>query len=261
MPKPPPAPHPWLDHIHQGDALAVMEQIPTGTVDLAVTSPPYNLRNSTGRGLVWRHPSGHWPTSRLNRGYECHADAMPLEQYVQWQRDVIARILELLPPEGALFYNHKNRVQNGLLQDRDDIVHGFPVRQIIVWDRGGGMNQNPGYFIPAHELIYLIAKPKFRLSPHGMTKTDVWHISPERGNNPHPAPFPMALARRAIASTDATAVLDPFIGSGTTGLAAVSLHRRYLGIELSAEYCRLAEGRIKDGIVAHDRQQTLPLYP
>ena len=62
--------------------------------------------------------------------------------------------------------------------------------------------------------------------------------------NSHPAPFPVALIERIIASTTAKLVLDPFMGSGTTAVAAKRLGRDYLGIEISPEYCALAEQRI-----------------
>ena len=72
--------------------------------------------------------------------------------------------MRVLTEDGALFYNHKWRVQAGLLQDRQDILRGFPVRQIIIWRRSGGINFNPGYFLPTYEVIYLIAKPHFKLA-------------------------------------------------------------------------------------------------
>ena len=66
-------------------------------------------------------------------------------------------MMRVLKPTGAIFYNHKWRIQKGLLQDRADIVNDFPVRQIIIWQRAGGINFNPGYFLPTYEVIYLIA--------------------------------------------------------------------------------------------------------
>lgn len=246
-----------MDQVIEDDALNALARIPKGLVQLALTSPPYNLRNSVGNGMK-TGSSGKWLAATLQDGYGQHADNMPEREYVRWQREVIAAVLDLLPPEGALFYVHKRRVQAGILQDRDDIVDGFPVRQIIVWDRMGGMNHNRTYFIPAHELIYLIAKPKFELSREGRSYTDVWQIPPER-NNPHPAPFPLKLAQRVIASTDASVVLDPFMGSGTTGLAAKSLDRHFIGIEKSGAYCELARERISSGGFATGNQQALPL--
>ena len=249
--------HAWLDQVIHGDALDVMSKMPRGLVQVAVTSPPYNLRNSSGNGMR-SGPSGKWLSAKLQEGYAEHGDAMPEDQYVGWQRDVIATMLDLLPPDGAIFYNHKRRVQNGLLQDRDEIVSKFPVRQIIVWDRMGGINHNSGYLIPSHELIYLIVKPKFRLATAAKAFTDVWRIQPDR-NNPHPAPFPLELARRAILCTDAETLLDPFMGSGTTGLAAMSLGRHYVGIEQSEAYCQMARERIRNGVYSNDIQKSLPL--
>jgi modification methylase len=69
-------------------------------------------------------------------------------------------------------------------------------------------------------------------------------------NNSHPAPYPIALASRCIESTNAQIVLDPFMGSGTTGAAAKRLGRNYIGIELSPDYCEQAEKRIKTIILS-----------
>ncbi|NLF83572.1 MAG: site-specific DNA-methyltransferase, partial [Candidatus Gastranaerophilales bacterium] len=139
------------------------------------------------------------------------------------------------------------RVQDGLLQDRQDIVSGFPVRQIIIWKRKGGINFNPGYFLPTYEVVYLIAKPNFRLAPKANAYGDIWEFNQEM-NNPHPAPFPVALIERIISSTTAETVLDPFMGSGTAAIAAINLNRKYVGIELSKDYIDYANQRIKEKV-------------
>lgn len=63
-------------------------------------------------------------------------------------------------------------------------------------------------------------------------------------NNPHPAAFPVDLIERIISSTNAEVILDPFMGSGTTAVVAKKLGRKYIGIEVSPEYCKMAENRI-----------------
>jgi site-specific DNA-methyltransferase (adenine-specific) len=136
-------------------------------------------------------------------------------------------MMRVLKEDGAIFYNHKWRVQNGLLQDRSDIVKGFPVRQILIWRRKGGLNFNPGYFLPTYEVIYLIAKPKFKLAPKANAYGDVWEFTQEM-NNKHPAAFPVDLIKRIISSTSASVILDPFIGSGTTAVASRALRRDYI---------------------------------
>lgn len=152
--------------------------------------------------------------------------------------------MDVLREDGAIFYNHKWRVQDGLLQDRSDIVKGFPVRQIIIWKRRGGLNFNSGYFLPSYEVVYLIAKSDFRLAPHANALGDVWDI-PHGTDNSHPAPFPVELARRCIDSTMADMILDPFIGSGTTAIAAEMCNRDWIGLDNSPNYCKLANERIR----------------
>ena len=201
-----------------GDSLEMMSRLPSGSIKAVVTSPPYNLRNSSGNGMRDGR-GGKWHRAELLNGYTTHADSMPHAAYVGWQRRCLAEMMRLLRPDGAIFYNHKWRVQKGLLQDRSDIVAGFPVRQIIIWHRSGGINFNPGYFLPNYEVIYLIAKKEFTLAPKANALGCVWRIAQQTGT-PHPAPFPPELARNCLAAIDEGPVLDPFIGSGTTGLVA-----------------------------------------
>ncbi len=233
----------YLNKIINGDCLTVMKELPDASIDLVVTSPPYNLKNSTGNGLKNAN-KGKWTNAELVNGYATYDDNIPYDEYVNWQRDCIKEMLRVLKENGAIFYNHKWRVQNGLLQDRYEIVSGFPVRQIIIWKRKGGINFNPGYFLPTYEVIYLIAKKKFKLAPKANRFGDVWEFKQEM-NNPHPAPFPVSLIERIITSTTAEIILDPFIGSGTTAIAALKHNRKYIGIEIAKEYCEMAEKRIK----------------
>lgn len=219
----------WVGKIHRGDCVEMMNKMAESSVGLIVTSPPYNLRNST-RGGLRNGSGGKWENAQLLKGYARHSDDMPYEEYVQWQKTCLRAMMRILRDDGAIFYNHKWRVQGGLIQDRHAIVGEFPVRQIIIWKRSGGINFNPGYFLPTYEVIYLICKPKFKLAPKANAMGDVWAI-PQEENNPHPAPFPVELAQRCIQSTVATVVLDPMIGSGTTAIAAELCGRHWIGIE------------------------------
>ncbi|MEG1856473.1 MAG: site-specific DNA-methyltransferase [Acinetobacter sp.] len=233
----------FINKIICGRCEDVMKQIPDNFVDLVVTSPPYNLKNSTGNGMKCGK-GGKWSNAALLDGYANYDDCMPHDEYVTWQRQCLSEMYRIIKDDGAIFYNHKWRVQNGLLQDRQDIISGFPVRQIIIWKRKGGINFNAGYFLPVYEVIYIIAKPKFKLAPKSNHFGDVWEFTQEL-NNPHPAPFPIALIDRIISSTTAKIILDPFMGSGTTAVVAAGLKRQYIGIEISPEYCRLAEDRLR----------------
>lgn len=226
----------------RGDCLEHMSKLPAGSFRAVVTSPPYNLRNSTGNGMRGTS-GGKWTKPALASGYHGHDDSMDHADYVAWQRECLAEMLRLTADDGAIFYNHKPRVQGGLWQDRHDITDGFPVRQVLIWHRAGGVNFNPGYFLPDYETIHMIAKPAFRLTPDAARLGCVWRI-PQDTRNEHPAPMPLAIATRCIRAAGGGPVLDPFLGSGTTAVAAEQAKADWTGIEISDEYADMAEKRI-----------------
>lgn len=237
---------PEPNKIYNTDALTLLGAMPDESIDLHVTSPPYNLRNSLGGfrrggsdGSTWNNAGFHHDT---DSGYSDYNDNMPYPEYVDWQRQILAEMMRTLKPNGAIFYNHKWRCQGGLLQDRSDIVSGFPVRQIIIWDRGGSINFNRRFFLPNYEVIYLICKDDFYLND-GYKMGAVWYVNPENDNK-HPAPFPIEIARRCIQSTDAKLICDPFMGSGTTAVAAQGLGRNFIGCDISLNYVEMARRRI-----------------
>lgn len=233
----------WLCKVHHGDCVALLEKMPAASVDLIVTSPPYNIKNSTGNGMKDGR-GGKWANAELINGYANHDDCMPHDDYVTWQRECLKAMMRVIRQDGAIFYNHKWRVQGGLLQDRSDILDGFPVRQIIIWQREGGINFNKGYFLPTYEVIYLICKPDFKLASKANAMGDVWSI-PQEKSNPHPALFPVELAERCIRSTTGNIILDPFMGSGNTAIAANMCGKEWIGIDISEDYCKVARERIQ----------------
>lgn len=224
------------------DCIEAMKRFSDCSFDLVITSPPYNLKNSTGNGMRDGR-GGKWAKAALQKGYATYSDNIPYAEYIAWQRRCLEEMMRLIPDDGAIFYNHKWRVQGGLIQDRREIIEGFPLRQIIIWRRKGGINFNSGYFLPTYEVVYLIAKPKFKLAPHANAMGDVWEIAQERGN-PHPAPFPVELAERILRSVRGNRVLDPFCGSGTTGVAAMKWGWGFVGVDVSKEYCEMAKTRL-----------------
>lgn len=228
--------------IYQGDCLEVMKTLPSGSVDLVVTSPPYNLALSQRSGMKKSKKSSLWHNAPLADGYATFDDAMPHEEYVAWMRNVLGECWRLLADDGAIFMNHKPRIQKGELWVPLELNPDLPVRQIVVWDRGSGFNFNRSFFTPSHEWVVIFAKPNFRFSKGKMPR-DVWHFPPAR-NNDHPAPFPVELPMTAIEHTSARVVLDPFMGSGTTGVAAMRCGRTFVGIELDQGYCEAAATRI-----------------
>lgn len=232
--------------LHHGDCLDVMRGIPDESIDIVVTSPPYNMGltpGGNGRG-TYRHRTQK--ARRFAEGYGTHDDAMEQGEYDAWQRAVLAecwRIARL-----AVFYNHRPRVEHGVLRDPLGNNFGIPVRQRIIWNRGTGIDVNRRAFCTRGEYIFLFAKPEFSLVSHSASGMgDVWDLGIEHSVKGHPAPFPVALPARCITATGAASVLDPFAGSGTTLRAASDLGIKGVGIELEERFCDLAIARLAQG--------------
>ena len=238
--------------LYHGDCLDVLPAI--SGVDLVVTSPPYNLGTTTGGGFGQyrdgqiRDGQGKWGgTDKRGIAYAEHDDAMPLAEYERWQREVLTATWATLSDTGAIFYNHKPRVQASNLWLPLSLNPGLPLRQVIIWARAGGMNYAPTHYVPTHEWIMVLAKPKFRLRNKGASGVgDVWRIN-QQPNPDHPAPFPIGIPARAIETTAPSLVLDPFAGSGTTLRAAADAGVKAIGIEKSERYCELIAKRLSQG--------------
>lgn len=243
--------------LYLGDCMEVMPEV--GTVQTVITSPPYNIGSTTGGGkqrtghyasdakMGARGGQGKWSRSKqsggLGNGYASYSDNMPHDEYVNWQKSFLACCWETLSDEGAIYYNHKPRILNGVLVTPFAYLPDLPVRQIVVWARAGGINYSPSYYVPTHEWIVVLAKPGFRLRDQSASGVgDVWRIPQER-NEHHPAPFPLRLPAQIIETTKVGVVLDPFMGSGTTGIACAKAGRPFVGIEKDEGYfetaCRL----------------------
>jgi len=117
----------YINKIINGDSLTVMREMPDKCLDLVVTSPPYNLKNSTGNGMKDGR-GGKWAGAALVNGYSHYDDNMPHEEYTEWQHNCLKEMFRLIKDDGAIFYNHKWRVQDGLLQDRQDIIRTYEKR-------------------------------------------------------------------------------------------------------------------------------------
>lgn len=249
-----------LNSIINGDCLEVMKKMPDKSIDVIITSPPYNLLNSTGNGLKKNTNCGKWKNAAIKDGYKDYDDNMPYPEYIEWQRECVAEMCRLIKDDGAIFYNNKNRVQAGLLQDRREIVKDFPLRQIITWKRSGAINFNAGYFLPTTEQIYMICNKDFRLAKGANKWTDVWEIKQEM-RNPHPAPFPEELIDRIASSVTGQIIMDPFGGSGTAAVSAMKYGRDFILIEKSSWYCDMAKARLEGredwrDVGKHEREDT-----
>jgi DNA modification methylase len=233
--------------IYHGDC---RELLPTlSGIDLTFTSPPYNLNCTTkpGGGFDGMKSgtarAGKWSGGALADGYDSHGDNMPMDEYEEWQRDVLTAIWATLSDTGAIFYNHKPRPWLGEIWLPTRLNPGLPLRQIITWARAGGINFSTSHYCPTYEWILVLAKAGFQLKSKAASGVgDVWYV-PQKSGTDHPAPFPLGLPARAIESTAPRLVLDPFMGSGTTLRAAKDANCNAIGIEISERYCEIAAKR------------------
>lgn len=233
--------------LHLGDCLEYMQTLPDGCVDMCLTSPPYNLGN-VAKGSFW---TGRGKGDTIS--YDAHDDDMPDSEYEAWQHEIIREMYRVLKDGGAIFYNHKPRILNGVLDDRKRLIP-LPIRQEIIWDRCAMVNFSGSFYAPNTERIYIIAKGEWKPEKDSLGFGEVWRI-PAETNNEHPAPFPLRLAKRAVVSgcDIGGTVLDPFAGSATTAIACIETGRNFVGCEKSPAYHAIAQKRIAEA------QMQLPL--
>jgi len=222
-----------------GDSLEQLRQMADGSVSVFFFSPPYN-KHRNGKRI---HFSKAWGGAALGDGYASYSDDMPHEAYVEWMKAVLTECWRVVADDGAIFFQHKDQQSNGITLTPDELNPGLPLRQRIIWDRGGGPCSNRNFLRPSYEFIHVYAKPKFKFASAGVIR-DVMRFRPD--NNPHPAPFPVELPQTIIAQLQAhhDVICDPFSGSGSTGVAAMAEGRNYIGIELDAGYNAKATARL-----------------
>lgn len=129
---------------------------------------------------------------------------------------------------------------------------GWTVRQEIIWCRPTAFVEPSVKDRPhrQHETIFLLSKSRrYWFDRSALPEQSVWHIEPERGQRGHVAPFPKELAKRCIEAGCPVGgvVLDPFLGSGTTAVAAKASGRDCIGVELNPDYAAIAAARVKEG--------------
>ena len=225
--------------------------IKNDSVDLIVTSPPYNL----------------------DIGYKCCDDNQPYDEYLKFTRQWLKRAYKWLKSDGRLCLNiplDKNK--GGHQSVGADITNiakqvGFQYHSTIIWNEGNiskssawgsWISASSPYVIAPVELIVLLYKDSWKKTSGSkindikreefMSWTNgVWTFKGESKRKiGHPAPFPVELPRRCIKlfSFVGDTVLDPFMGSGSTVVAAKLNHRFGIGIDFEIEYCQLAKNRI-----------------
>lgn len=182
-----------LDTIYNEDCLSTLAKMEDNSVDLVVTSPPYNKGTYSTKSK-----KAKWVKTI---DYADYSDDMDPEDYANWQKKVIKECLRVLKPTGSLFYNHKDILHDGLTI-HPTWVYDFPLHEIIIWNRGSSCMIDPHYFQPITEYIYWIVKDNHQFyfnkdESDSKYRKNVWNINMEM-NNPHPAPYPESLVANII---------------------------------------------------------------
>lgn len=243
--------------VYHGDCEAVLAGLlarPGGfDAHIVVTSPPYNMGlvpGGNGRGMY--RPGASTKGGRFRDGYGQFDDALPQDVYDDFHRRVLGLLWQAIPDDGAIFWNHRQRIEHGQARLPLGMNFGIPLRQVITWDRGTAIGPNVRHFAVVAEWVFLFAKPCFKLCDHSASGFgDVWRLGMAQQDYGHPAPFPISLPLRAIdAARPVRSVLDPFAGTGTTLVAARRMGVPAAGIELEERWCQTAAGRLGAGIGA-----------
>lgn len=227
-----------------------MEELPDNSVHLMVTSPPYNVGKEYDKNLT-------------------------LKEYRSFLKRVWSEVKRVLVPGGRACINVANLgrkpyipLHSYIIEDMLDL--GFLMRGEIIWNKAssGSPSTAWGSWLSAknpvlrdvHEYILVFSKGTFRRESLGRKSTiskeefleftkSVWTLPSESAKKVgHPAPFPVELPYRLIQlyTFEGEVVLDPFMGSGQTAIAAIKTKRHYVGYEINEEYVKLAEKRIKE---------------
>ncbi len=236
--------------IYNADFLKI-NCIKEGTIDLIVTSPPYNV------GIK----------------YNSYDDKMSYDDYLSFTREWLAKCYKLVKDDGRLCLNiplDKNKGgQQSVYADITTIAKqvGWKYHSTIIWNEqnisrrtawGSWLSASAPFVIAPVEVIVVLYKNHWK-KVSGSGKSDiskeefvewtngVWNFTGESKKRVgHPAPFPVELPRRCIKlfSFVGDTVLDPFLGSGSTLIACVLTNRKGIGVEIDRNYCEIAKKRL-----------------
>jgi modification methylase len=214
-------------------------KIKDNSIDLIITSPPYNLGNN--------HHTG-------NKRHQAYNDNLPEAEYQKQQLEFLHKCFKSLKEEGSLIYNHKNRIKKGIQISPYEWIFksDFIIKQEIVW-----INRSQNFdkirFYPFTERLYWLTKKSETKLFNAINHYDVFDYKewkPVGTKNNHTRAFPEKMVEDVLKCfPNAKVVLDPYMGSGTTGVACKYANRDFIGIELDKEYFDIAKERIESILI------------
>jgi site-specific DNA-methyltransferase (adenine-specific) len=226
-----------------GDAIEEFKKIPDNSIDLIITSPPYNLGGdfhtmSKGKRITYGD-------------YGICKDNLSQSDYEEWQTQFLDLAYHKIKENGNVFYNHKNRLANfECISPLKWIFRScFTLRQEIIWDTTNEIAFDKRRLTPCHEKVFWLSKSKTFLN-NAAALSDCWVFRNKlkRKDTGHPATFPIELVERIfslIPEKRGMLVCDPFMGSGTVGIACSRrIDVDFLGIEINEDFVKIAKERI-----------------
>jgi len=242
-----------------------MEELPNNSIHLMVTSPPYNVGKEYDENLS-------------------------LNEYRNFLSSIWAETYRVLVPGGRVCINEANLrrkpyipLHTFIIEDMHDI--GFLMRGEIIWNKastaspstawGSWLSPKNPVLRDIHEYILVFSKDAFTRKNHNNGKStmerdefleltkSVWTFGAESAQRVgHPAPFPVELPTNCIKlyTFENDVVLDPFIGSGTTAVAALLLNRYFIGYDTEEKYIKIAEKRIQEVLSQKKQRKITEIY-
>jgi site-specific DNA-methyltransferase (adenine-specific) len=242
------------DHcIVHGDCRDVLPLIPDKAIDLVVTSPPYNMRTRIRNGEYTTRERG----DHFSKKYDGFGDDLSIDDYFELHCSVLRVLLDL---SNMVFVNIG--IVTGSKEAWFKIIGYFAtaIKDIIIWDKGCGQPaMHDSVLNRGYEMLLAFESPvspgrAFSASQFNRGEmADIWRLG--RGNDidvdGHDAVFPVTLPMTVLKGWTKTnsIILDPFLGSGTTLVAAKNLGRRAIGIEINLDYCKIAEQRLAQEVL------------
>lgn len=214
------------------DCLEGMKHIADKSVDLVLTSPPYNIGNNHHTNTI---------------KHSAYNDELPENEYQEQQIKILSELYRALKNEGSILYNHKNRLVDGVSLSPYQWLTKTKllVKQELVWFNGSP-NFDKIRFYPMTERIYWLVKSKDTVLKNTISHHDVFYWNAVGTSGEHTRAFPEEMAFDLFRCfTESQIILDPFGGSGTTGVAAKMLGRNYILFEKEQRYVDIALKRLE----------------
>ena len=238
-----------VNKIYNENCLQTLKRFDDNSIDIVITSPPYNMNLRIRNGSYCSRQI----VKEFSTKYEGFDDNLPIDEFYELHSNIIR---ELLRVSNIIFYNIQ--IVTGSKRAFFKIIGEFSeqLKDIVIWDKGVGQPaMSPGVLNRQSELILIFEKEnaisrKFsKFNFERGTLGDIWNISRGRKiDKSHGAVFPEKLVSTILenVSDEGDIVYDPFMGSGTTAVVSQKLNRKWLGSELSPNYCELIQKRIDE---------------